>query len=59
MDDKTKQFIFWICDPHCPFCQCFNGIDKTRDRICFEKSGKHYTIDQVYDFWEKNIFGKS
>lgn len=58
MDDKTKQFVLWLCDVKCPFSQCHNGYDPTRERVCFEKSAKHYTLDQVFEYFEKNIFGK-
>jgi hypothetical protein len=52
------SFIKWKDDPKCPFSTCFNGIDKDRERVCYEKSGKHFTIDQVYAFWTENVLNK-
>lgn len=59
MDNKIKQFILWKDDlTKSPFNVCINLIDKDRPKVEYEKNGKHYTIDQVYDFWEKNILDK-
>jgi hypothetical protein len=49
---KVREFITWLDDPiKCPFCHCFNGIEKDKPRICYEKGNKHYTLDQVWEYW--------
>ena len=49
---EVKDFIQWLGDPvKCPFNYSYNGIDKTRDRVEFEKGNKHYTLDQVWEFY--------
>jgi hypothetical protein len=58
MNDKTKLLILWLCDLKCSFHACINLLDKERPRVEFEKSEKHYSLEQVFEYWEKNIFGK-
>lgn len=55
MDDKVKTFIFWMDDPKCPFEHCFNGVDKDRPRIEYVKGNKHYSLDEVWGYWIKEI----
>lgn len=55
MDKDIKDFILWKDDPRCPFATCFNGVDKTRDRVCYEKGNKHYTLEDVWEFWVKEV----
>jgi len=52
MTDEIKKFINWLHEPKCPFSVCYNGIDKTRPRIEYEKGNKHYNIDEVFDYWK-------
>ena len=49
--ENFKAFLKWKDDVKCEFATCHNGIDKTRDRVCYEKGNKHYTIDEVYAYW--------
>jgi hypothetical protein len=49
-----KAFINWLHNPKCEFATCFNGVDKTRDKICYERNAKHYTIDQVSEYWQNH-----
>jgi hypothetical protein len=46
-----KEFISWMDNPHCPFSTCFNGVDLERPQVCYEKGNKHYTIDEVYNYF--------
>jgi hypothetical protein len=46
-----KAFIDWKDDPHCPFTLHYNGEDPTKPKISYDKGGKNYTLDQVYNFW--------
>lgn len=52
MDEKTKQFILWLTDLHCPFNTHFNGEDQTKPKITFDKGFKNYTLDEVYEYWK-------
>lgn len=52
MTDEIKKFINWLHEPKCPFSICYNGIDKTRPRIEYEKGNKHYDIDEVFNYWK-------
>jgi hypothetical protein len=52
LTQEQKDFIHWKDDPKCPFATCFNGLDKERDRVCYEKNNKHYTLEQVFEFWK-------
>lgn len=49
-----KDFIAWKDNPHCPFATCFNGVEKDRPKVCYEKGNKHYTIEEVYDYYSKH-----
>jgi hypothetical protein len=58
MDDKTKAFILWLHDPKSPFDTVFQGIDKTKPRITYRKGNadKEWSIDEVWKYWNENIF---
>jgi hypothetical protein len=56
LPQDIKDFIFWLDDPKCPFNHCFNGIEKDKPRICYERNNKHYSLDQVWEFWKINYF---
>ena len=51
MNEEIKAFIIWLCDIRCPFSVHYNGIDKTKDRISFDKGSKNYSLDEVFQFW--------
>jgi hypothetical protein len=51
----NKDFIFWLCDLRCPFIVHYNGEDNTQSRITFDKGSKNYTLDQVWQFWNKEV----
>ena len=55
MMEDFKKFLLWKDDPKCPFNVSFNGTDKSRPRISYEKGKKNYTIDEVYEYWSKEI----
>ena len=49
--NKFKAFILWKDDIKCPFNLCYNGEDKDRPRVEYEKGNKHFTIEDVWNFW--------
>lgn len=51
---EVKDFIVWKDHPKNDFNTCFNGVDKSRPQICYEKGGKHYTIEQVFNYWQNH-----
>jgi hypothetical protein len=58
MDEKTKQFILWLCDLKSPFHVHYNGEDKTKPRISYikgEKYDKEYTLEEVFEFYETKV----
>lgn len=48
---KIKNFITWLDHPKCIFTTCYNGTDDSRPKICYEKGNKHYTLDQVWEYY--------
>jgi len=55
MDEQIKRFILWLCDLKCPFNTSFNGEDKLRPRVSFEKGNKNYSLEEVYEYWLKEV----
>ena len=53
MEEETKAFIIWKDSPKSPFITSYNGEDKTKPRIRYDKNGKFYTLEEVYDYWIK------
>lgn len=50
------DFQHWKDNPHkCPFTTCYNGTDKDRPKIEYERLNKHYTVEDVMDYYVKNI----
>ena len=54
MDEQIKIFILWLCDLKCPFNTSFNGEDKSRPRVSFERYNKKFTLEEVYEYWFDN-----
>ena len=52
MTDEIKAFLTWLHDLRCPFSVAYNGSDKTRPKIEYEKGGKFYNIDYVFEYWK-------
>lgn len=52
LTQEIKDFVFWLDNPKCPFATCYNGIDPTRPKIEYEKNNKHYTLEQVFEFYK-------
>ena len=52
LSQEVKDFIMWLDHPKCPFATTFNGLDNSRPQICYEKGNKHYTLDQVWDYYQ-------
>ena len=53
LDPKTKEFILYLSDPLCPFVIRYNGVDKSHDRISWDKDGVNYNLDGVWKFWSE------
>jgi hypothetical protein len=51
---QFKDFLKWKDDIKCEFSSCYNGEDKSRPKVCYERSGKHYTIDELFNYWENH-----
>jgi hypothetical protein len=51
---EFKDFITWVHNPKCDFSISYNGIDKSRDKINYERNGKTYNIDQVFNYWQNH-----
>jgi hypothetical protein len=49
----SKDFIFWLFDPKCPFTVSYNGIQKDHDKIRFEKLSKNYSIEEVFEYYQE------
>lgn len=49
------DFQHWKDNPKCPFATSYNGTDKDRPKIEYEKQNKFYTFDQVLDYYVKNV----
>jgi hypothetical protein len=48
------DFQVWKDNPvKCPFIVSYNGIDKERPAVEYERLNKHHTIDQVFDYYAK------
>jgi hypothetical protein len=50
-----KKFILWSDNPHCPFNHCYNGLDKTKPEVCYERGNKHYSIEEVFEWYFENV----
>ena len=55
LSPEVKEFILWKDNLKCPFATCYNGTDPTRDKVCYEKNNKHYTLDQVFEIWQTTV----
>jgi hypothetical protein len=51
----SKDFVFWLLDPKCPFTVSYNGIQKDHDRIRFEKLSVIYSIKEVYEYYQEKV----
>lgn len=50
---RIRRFIMWKDDLNCPFVVHYNGVDKDRDKISYDKGGEKYNLDGVYKFWSE------
>ena len=50
-----RKFILWKDDINCKFTIHYNGIDPKRERVTYDKGDSNYTIDEVFEYWQKNV----
>ena len=55
MNEDIKAFITWLHNPKCVFYTCYNGVDKTRPKIEYERDGRYYSLEEVYGFWKNHV----
>ena len=48
------DFIEWKDHPKNEFNSCFNGTDKSRPKICYERKEKHYTLQELFIYWQNH-----
>lgn len=51
MNEEIKAFILWKDSPRSPFITSYNC--ETKPKIRYDKGGKFYSIEEVYDYWIK------
>jgi hypothetical protein len=51
---QFTEFIEWKDHPKNEFNTCFNGTDKTRPKVCYEKKDKHYTLQELFTYWNNH-----
>lgn len=51
---EVKEFIKWKDDLKCPFSVHYNGEDPTKPKISYLKVDKQYTLEEVWQYWQKH-----
>ena len=51
---EFKEFIKWKDNIKCDFSTCWNNDDPNRDKICYERNGKHYNLEHVWEYWKNH-----
>jgi hypothetical protein len=55
LDPDIRKFILWKDDLNCKFSLHYNGISDKKERITYDKGDSNYTIDEVFEYWQKNV----
>lgn len=51
---EFTNFIEWKDHPKNEFNSCFNGTDKSRPKVCYERKEKHYTLQELFIYWQNH-----
>jgi len=51
---EFTNFIKWKDHLKNEINTCFNPDDKSRPKVCYERNGKHYTLEELYTYYQNH-----